>query len=111
MPMKKTKGFICFQMLEEGKKFLILFFSCFQVENKVTSMYKIFYLQPKYIEFKFLNLVQICWIQIQLDLDSIEEKMGYKLVHEGIENLLVIVMLGKNLWKYTHPKGYFFILF
>jgi hypothetical protein len=60
MPMKKTKGFICFQMLEEGKKFLILFFSCFQVENKVTSMYKIFYLQPKYIEFKFLNLVQIC---------------------------------------------------
>jgi hypothetical protein len=41
MPMKRTKIFVCFKMVKKGKKFEILFFGCFQVENKVTSMYKI----------------------------------------------------------------------
>jgi hypothetical protein len=35
MPMKKTKSFIYFEMLEEGYKFEKLFSLCFQVENKV----------------------------------------------------------------------------
>jgi hypothetical protein len=46
MLMKKTKGFIYFEMLEEGYKFEKLFFACFQVENKVTNMYKIYCLHP-----------------------------------------------------------------
>ncbi len=29
-------------MLKKGQKLEILFFPCFQIENKVTSMYKIF---------------------------------------------------------------------
>jgi len=41
MPMKKTKSFICVEMLEEGSKFFLMFFWCFQVENKVVSIYKI----------------------------------------------------------------------
>jgi hypothetical protein len=45
MPMKKK--IICFEMTEEGYKFEKLFFSCFQVENKVTCMYKISCLHPK----------------------------------------------------------------
>ncbi len=44
MPMKKK--IICFEMLEEGQKFEIFFFSCFQVENKVTSMQKMSCLHP-----------------------------------------------------------------
>jgi len=44
MPMKKIKSFIYFEMLEEGYKFERLFFSCFQVKNKVADMYKIYYL-------------------------------------------------------------------
>jgi hypothetical protein len=45
MPMKKTKCFICFEMLEEGLK---LFFKNlgFQVKNNVTNMYKISCLHP-----------------------------------------------------------------
>ncbi len=46
MPIKKI---IYFEMLEKGQKFEILFFPCFQIENKVTSMYKIFCL-PLMIE-------------------------------------------------------------
>jgi hypothetical protein len=46
MPMKKTKSFIYFEMLEEGYKFEKLFSLCFQVENKVTNMYKIYCLHP-----------------------------------------------------------------
>jgi hypothetical protein len=34
MPMKKTKSFIYFEMLEEGHKFERLLFLCFQVEKK-----------------------------------------------------------------------------
>ncbi len=37
-------------MLKEGLKFEKLFFSCFQVENKVKSMSKIFSLHPIMIE-------------------------------------------------------------
>ncbi len=49
MPMRNYI-YIYIEMLEEGKKFeflfLFLFFwVCFQVENKVTSMYKISCLQ------------------------------------------------------------------
>jgi len=46
MPMKKTRFFVCFEILEEGLKFVRLFFLCFQVENKATNMYKTFYLHP-----------------------------------------------------------------
>ncbi len=42
MPMKKTKSFICFEILEEGQKFFKLFFSYYKIENKVTSTCKIF---------------------------------------------------------------------
>jgi len=43
--MEKTKSFICFEMLEV-KKFDFL---CFQVENKVTNMYKTFCLHLTYL--------------------------------------------------------------
>ncbi len=42
----KKKSFVCFEMLEEGYKFERLFFWCFEVENKVTIIYKIFCLHP-----------------------------------------------------------------
>jgi hypothetical protein len=45
MPVKKTKLFICFETLKV-RSFLHCFFICFQVENKVTSMDKIFCLHP-----------------------------------------------------------------
>jgi hypothetical protein len=32
--MKKTKSFICFEMLKEGYKFFKLFFPCFQVKQR-----------------------------------------------------------------------------
>jgi hypothetical protein len=44
--MKKTKSFVCFEMLEENKKFERLFFGFFQVENKVMNMCKISCLHP-----------------------------------------------------------------
>jgi hypothetical protein len=48
--MKTNKSFICFKMLEEGWKFEKLFFVCFQVESKVTSMYKISCLYPLHLQ-------------------------------------------------------------
>jgi hypothetical protein len=47
MPMKKTKSFICFEILEEGQKFFKLFFSYYKIENKVTSTCKIFAHTPQ----------------------------------------------------------------
>jgi len=47
MPMKKLK--VSFVANVKGRLklvFVSLFFTCFQVENKVVSMYKIFYLHP-----------------------------------------------------------------
>jgi hypothetical protein len=38
MPMKKTKSFNYFEILEEGYKFERIHFLCFQIENKVKNM-------------------------------------------------------------------------
>jgi hypothetical protein len=54
MPMKKNISFICFEVIEEGQKKKILFFSCFQVENKVANVNKISCLHPFVNPFTFL---------------------------------------------------------
>jgi hypothetical protein len=57
MPMKKIKSFIYFEMLKEGYKFERLFFSCFQVKNKATDVYKIYCLYPLKIFIQKIKLV------------------------------------------------------
>jgi hypothetical protein len=47
MPIKKTKNFTCFEMLQENHKFEKLFFFAFSnKKTKVTSMCKISCLHP-----------------------------------------------------------------
>jgi hypothetical protein len=66
-------------MIEEGYKFEKLFFCCFQVENKVTSMYKISCLHPftcflLYNLFRFkdeTNIKQLFQI-IELEVNPLE---------------------------------------
>jgi hypothetical protein len=46
MPMKKIKIFHLFWNVGGKLKVWKIFFLCFQIENKVTNMHKIFFLHP-----------------------------------------------------------------